>query len=133
MDVMELISKCILIVFGIFLMFSGFLMFFNPEKVRTIISKAGSTFAINYGELSVRLFIGLSFILVAKNTNYDHYFTIIGCFLIGSAIVLMCVPMKLHNKFSVNASNQLKPLYLRICAPFSIVFGVTLLMVIFNK
>lgn len=130
---MEWISKIILILFGIFLIFSGFLMFFNPEKTKNIISKAGSTFAINYGELSIRLLIGLSFILVAMHTTYDLYFTIIGYFLIGSAIVLMCVPMKLHNKFSVYASNQFKPLYLRICAPFSIVFGVTLLMVIFNK
>ena len=56
---MNLVSKYIIICFGLFLIYSGFLMFFNPEKARTVIGKAGSTILINYGELIIRFETGV--------------------------------------------------------------------------
>lgn len=55
-------------------------MFFNPEKARTVIGKAGSTFAINYGELLIRLLLGISFVITSKTNIYEQYFTIFGYF-----------------------------------------------------
>jgi uncharacterized protein YjeT (DUF2065 family) len=127
---MELVSKVIIICFGLFLIYSGFLMFINPEKARTIIGKAGSTIVINYGELIVRLILGISFVFCAKTNLYEQYFSIFGYFLIISAIILMFTPMKTHHKFSTKAAETLKPIYLRICAPFSIAFGLLLLYAI---
>ncbi len=127
---MELISKSIIICFGLFLIYSGFLMFLNPEKARVIIGKAGSTIIINYGELIVRMLIGISFVICAKTNLYEQYFSIFGYFLIISAVILMLTPMKTHHKFSTKAAETLKPLYLRICAPFSIAFGLLILVAI---
>ena len=129
---MELISKSIVFAFGMFLIFSGFLMFLNPERARAIIGKAGSTIVINYGELIVRLLLGISFVISAKTNAYELYFRIFGYFLIISAVILMLTPMKTHHKFSTKAAETLKPLYLRICAPFSIAFGILILMAIFK-
>ena len=127
---MELISKSIVFAFGMFLIFSGFLMFLNPERARAIIGKAGSTIVINYGELIVRLFLGISFVISAKTNAYELYFRFFGYFLIISAVILMLTPMKTHHKFSTKAAETLKPMYLRICAPFSIGFGLLILVAI---
>ena len=132
LDVMELVSKYIIICFGLFLIYSGFLMFLNPEKVRVIIGKAGSTILINYGELIIRLLLGISFVISAGVNAYQQYFTIFGYFLIISAVILMLTPMKTHHKFSTKAAETLKPIYLRICAPFSIGFGILILLAIFK-
>ena len=129
---MELVSKYIIICFVLFLIYSGFLMFLNPEKVRAIIGKAGSTFAINYSELIIRLLLGISFVITSKTNTYEQYFTIFGYFLIISAVILMLTPMKTHHKFSTKAAVTLKPIYLRICAPFSIGFGILILIAIFK-
>ncbi|WP_445716789.1 hypothetical protein [Flavobacterium sp.] len=127
---MVFLSKSIIICFGVFLIYSGFLMFLNPEKARNIIGKAGSTFVINYGELVTRLVLGLSFVICAKINPYEQYFNIFGYFLIISAVILMLTPMKTHHKFSTKAAETLKPIYLRICAPFSIAFGLLILVAI---
>jgi uncharacterized protein YjeT (DUF2065 family) len=129
---MELVSKYIIICFGLFLIYSGFLMFLNPEKVRTIVGKAGSTILINYGELIIRLVLGISFVITSKTNTYEQYFTIFGYFLIISAVILMLTPMKTHHKFSTKAAETLKSIYLRICAPFSIGFGILILLAIFK-
>ena len=129
---MELISKSIVFAFGLFLIYSGFLMLFNPERARAIIGKAGSTIVINYGELIIRLLLGISFVISAKSNAYELYFRVFGYFLIISAVILMLTPIKTHHKFSTKAAETLRPIYLRICAPFSRAFGILILMAIFK-
>lgn len=133
MDVVQIIAKCIIILFGLFLVYAGFLMFFKPEKVRTIIGKAGSTYFINYTELGIRLIIGISFLISTIYSNYELQFTVIGYFLMISALLLMLVPIKMHNNFAKNAAEKLKPTYLKICAPFAILFGFLVLYAINNN
>ena len=128
MDVIQIIAKCIIFLFGLFLVYAGFLMLFKPEKVRAIIGKAGSTYFINYAELISRLLIGICFVITSKATNWELYFKTFGYFLIVSAILLMCVPIKTHHNFAKNAANKLKPIYLKICTPFSILIGVLIVL-----
>jgi len=127
------IASFIIILFGLFLVFSGFLMFFKPEKVREIIAKAGSTYLINYTELGIRLLIGIAFGYISLYSIYELQFKIIGYFLIVSALLLMLVPIKMHNQFSRKAAEKLKPIYLKICAPFAIFLGTLLLIAIYNQ
>lgn len=126
-------SKYIIILFGLFLVYAGFLMFFKPEKVRTIIGKAGSTYLINYTELGIRLIIGIAFLISSLFSIYELQFKIIGYFLMISALLLMLVPIKTHNNFAKNAAEKLKPIYLKICAPFAIFLGALLLISIYNQ
>ena len=130
---MFIISHFIVVLFGVFLIFAGFLMIFNPEKTKEIISKAGSTYLINYTELGIRLILGMAFYCISLMSIYKFYFKSIGIFLIVTSLLLMCLPINLHNKFSRNAANKLKPIYLKIVAPFSIFFGVLLLFAIYNQ
>jgi hypothetical protein len=108
-------------------------MFLKPEKTKETIAKAGSTYLINYTELGIRLVIGIAFINVSLFSIYELYFSIIGYFLIITAILLMLVPIKNHNQFSKKAVESLKTIYLEIAAPFSIFFGILLLFAIYNQ
>lgn len=115
----------VILLFGVFLIFCGFIMFFYPEKAKQIISKAGSTFMINYAELGTRFFVGIVFVFV--ETKFETVYDWFGYFLIISALLLMILPIKKHNQFSKNASDYLKPIYLKILAPISIVFGMLII------
>lgn len=115
----------VILLFGVFLIFCGFIMFFYPENAKRLISKAGSTFMINYAELGTRLFVGLAFVLV--ETKFETVYDYFGYFLIISALLLMILPIKKHNQFSKKASDYLKPIYLKLLAPISIVFGMLII------
>lgn len=119
---MELICFYIVFIFGLFLIWSGFMMFLNPEKVKKIIATAGSTYFINYTELILRLLVGFACINV--KTHFELVYTVFGYFLVFSAFVLMLIPIKKHNGFSVKASAMLKPLYLKMLSPISVIVGI---------
>ncbi len=108
-------------------------MFFKPERVRIIIAKAGSTYFINYTELTLRFFIGIAFYMVSLFSIYKLFFSVFGCFLIISALILMFIPIKIHNQFSRKASEFLKPNFLKLIAPFSLIFGLLLLFNIYKQ
>lgn len=127
------LSHLIVLFFGLFLIFAGFLMIFKPEKTKVIIGKAGSTYLINYLELGIRLLVGVAFFYIASFSIYTFYFKIIGMFLIISSLLLMCLPIKLHNKFSRKAAEQLKPLHLKFFGLISILIGILLLILIYNQ
>lgn len=130
---MGLISKYIVIVFGLFLIFAGFLMFLNPEKVKEIIAKAGSTYLINYTELGIRLIVGIAFLINSVYSNYEIGFKVLGYFLSITAIILMFIPIKMHNEFSRKAAGLLQPIYLKFIAPISVFFGLIVLYAILNN
>ena len=133
MSSLFVLSHLVVILFALFLLFSGFLMFFKPENVRTIIAKAGSTYLINYTELTIRLFIGIAFYTVSLFSIFQLFFSVFGYFLIVSALILMFVPIKRHNQFSRKASEFLKPNYLKLIAPISIIFGLLLFLIIYKQ
>lgn len=125
---MDLFYFFITFLFGFFLIVAGYLMFFQHQKVRTIISKAGSTSLINYSELSIRLLVGIAMICV-KN-RFELFFTVFGSFLAITAVLLMIVSREKHHKFSEKAAHQLEPIYLRIASPISILTGIFIIYAI---
>ncbi|WP_041252026.1 hypothetical protein [Flavobacterium indicum] len=126
--ILHYFSKVILIGFGIFLIWSSYMMFFKSEKTKSIIALAGSTIFINFFELSIRCIVGFAFLNYFTNNNY--FFNWIGYFLIFSAILIMFLPIKLHNSFSRNAANKLKPIYLKIASLISLIAGLSLIYTI---
>ncbi len=119
---MEVVAFLITILFGIFLIYVGFLMFFKSEKVRELIGKAGSTYKINFLELIPRLIIGIA--LIVAKTKFELIYNYCGFFLVFSAIIIMLLPLKTHNGFSKKATDFLKPIYLKFIAPISVFIGI---------
>ena len=120
---MILIAKWIVVLFGVFLICTGFLMLMNPNKARRIISKAGSTILINYTEITIRMIPAIALILYSDYSKFAEAFKVFGWFMLITSLVLYFVPRKMHHNFSLKASKLLSPNLLRIIAPFSLLFG----------
>ena len=100
---MVTIAKWTVILFGLFIIYVGFLMLFDPEKARGTLRKAGSTNFINYGEITARMIPAIGLILFADYSKYPAAFKVYGWLMLGTSIVLYFVPRKLHYKFSQKA------------------------------
>ncbi len=120
---MMLLSKWLIILFGVFIITAGVIMLFKPLKAREILRKAGSTNLINYGEITIRLLIAIAIILYADLSKYPDALNILGWFMLVTALILYVVPRKLHHYFSLQCAEILKPLYFRLLSPFSFLFG----------
>ena len=117
------VSKYIATLFGLFIVLVGFLMLFNPKKSRMVLAKFASTNLINYTEITLRLIVGLALVVVADICKSPVTFKTLGWFMIITAIILYCVPRKLHHRFSQKSADVLKPRYFRLISPFAFLFG----------
>jgi uncharacterized membrane protein YfcA len=123
---MPIIAKFIVIAFGIFIIFCGFLMLFAPKKANEYLRKFGSTNFINYAELIIRAIIGVAIILASDASKFPEIFRIFGWFLVITALILCCIPRRIHHKFSLQAAETLKPFYFQLISPFSFLFGAAI-------
>lgn len=120
-------AKWLIIVFGIFLISVGFLMFFAPDKARDLLRKAGSTNLINYSEITIRMIPAAGMIIYSEMSKYPAFFYILGWFMIFTSVVLFFIPRRLHHSYSIKCADILKPVYLQMISPFSILFGLFLI------
>lgn len=123
----DLISKWTTIIFGMFFIFVGLLMLFNPKKANEILRKAGSTNFINYAEITIRIIPAVGLILSANNSKYPNIFTIFGWFMLLTSLVLYFVPRHLHHTFSIKAADILKPFLFQLISPFAFLIGTLLI------
>jgi len=116
-------AKWIVIMLGAFIIFVGFVMLFTPKKARTTLRKFASTNFINYSEITIRMIVGIALILYSDFAKSPITFKIFGWFMVITALILYCVPRKLHHKFSMISADIIKPIYFRLISPFAFMFG----------
>lgn len=121
------VAKLVVLFFGIFLILVGFLMLSSPKKARGLLQKAGSTVLINYGEITLRLLVGLGFVLTAEVSKAPFFSQYFGWFLIVTSLVLFLVPMNLHHQFALKSAVILQPKIIRILSVLPIFFGFWLI------
>lgn len=124
---MIIIAKWIVVLFGVFFMFTGIIMLFKPKLARATLQKAGSTNFINYAEITIRIIPALALIIYADDSKLPEAFKIVGWFMIITSLILYMVPRKLHHRFSLKSAEILQPLYFQIIAPFSILIGIVVI------
>ncbi len=122
-----LIAKWIVVLFGVFIIYAGFVMLLAPTKAREILKKAGSTNFINYTEITIRMIPAIGIILYSDFSKFPEVFKIFGWFMLGTSLVLYFVPRKLHHSYSLKCAEILSPLYFRLLSPFSFLFGAAIL------
>lgn len=120
---MILVAKYIIIVFGLFFIFIGMIMLFNPKMARATLRKAGSTIFINYAEITLRMIPATALIVYSDLSLFPKEFKIFGWFMLITSFVLYFVPKKVHHNFSNKAADILKPLYFQLISPFSFTIG----------
>ncbi len=123
------IAKWVVILFGIFIIFIGFVMFINPKKARLTLRKAGSTNFINYVEITIRLIPAIALILYADFSKFPEAFKIFGWIMLITSLILYAVPRKMHHKFSMKSADILIPIYFQLISPLAFIFGA---LIIYN-
>jgi uncharacterized membrane protein YfcA len=116
-------AKWVIILFGIFIIFVGFLMLLKPQKARNTLRKAASTNFINYAEITIRLFPAIALILYSDFSKFPEAFKIFGWFMLITSLILYIVPRKIHNNFSMKSADILKPIYIRLLSVFAFLLG----------
>lgn len=116
-------AKWIVVLFGIFIIFVGFMMLFKPNKARTTLRKAGSTNFINYAEITIRIIPAVAMILYANLAKFPEAFKIFGWIMLITSLVLYMVPRKMHHQFSMKSADVLKPIYFQLISPFAFLIG----------
>lgn len=122
-----LLAKWIVILFGVFIIYTGFFMLFVPNKARKILKKAASTNLINYGEITIRMIPAVALILSSDISKFPEFFKIFGWFMLITSLILYAVPRRFHHNYALKSAEILKPVYLQLISPFSILFGITLI------
>lgn len=117
------LAKWVIIMFGIFIIFVGFLMLLEPQKARKILRKAASTNFINYAEITIRLFPAIALILYSDFSKFPEAFKIFGWFMLITSLILYIVPRKIHHNFSMKSADILKPIYIRLISLFAFLLG----------
>ena len=117
------LAKITVILFGLFFILVGILMFIAPQKAREILRKAGSTNFINYAEITLRIFPAVAMIVYADYSKLPLIFSVFGGFMLATSIVLYFVPRTWHHKYSLKCADFLKPIYFQMIAPFSVAIG----------
>jgi len=93
---MVILAKCVIILFGIFIISVGILMLFNPEKALATLRKAGSTNLINYAEITIRLIPAIALVICAPYSRFPEILKLFGWFMIATSLILYFVPRKYH-------------------------------------
>ena len=125
------IANWIVIFFGIFIIFIGFVMLINPIKARNTLRRAGSTNLINYSEITLRLIPAIALILCSESSKFPIAFKIFGWIMLITSLILYVVPRKIHHKFSMKSADILKPFYFQLISPFAFLFGGLILYNLF--
>jgi uncharacterized membrane protein YfcA len=121
------IAKWTVVLFGVSIIYAGFVMLFTPTKARETLKKAGSTNFVNYAEITMRMIPAIGLILYSDFSKYPEAFKIFGWFMLGTSLVLYFVPRTLHHGYSLRCAEILTPLYFRLLSPFSFLFGAAIL------
>ncbi len=124
---MEIIAKITVIAFATFIISSGLLMLFAPEKARQILRKAGSTNFINYAEITIRMIPAAGLILASDFSKFPLFFKFLGWFMLITSLILYFVPRRFHHNYSLKAAEILKPLYFQMISPLAFLFGAVLI------
>lgn len=124
---MIVLAKVIIILFGLYIISIGILMFVSPQRARDILKKAGSTPFINYAEITLRIFPAIGLIIYSELSAFPVAFNLLGWFMLATSIVLYFVPRRIHHNYSLRSAEILQPLYVRLLSPLSILFGSLLI------
>ena len=122
-----LLAKWIVILFAIFIIFTGLFMLLAPSNARKVLRKAASTNLINYGEITIRMIPAIALILSSDISNFPEFFKIFGWFMLVTSLILFAVPRSLHHNYALKSAEILRPIYLQLISPFSILFGIALI------
>lgn len=124
---MLILARTLIILSGLWLIAVSLFMIYRPLRALGALSNFASTNLINYTEISLRMLVGVAFIMAAREWQMSFLFNMFGWFLAISAAILFVVPRKWHHNYALYWSRKLTPFYVRAFAPLSLAIGIWIL------
>lgn len=108
---------------GVWLIAVSLFMLLAPRRALGALAAMGSTPAIHFSEMAVRILAGGVLVLAAAGSRFPEAIAVIGWFLIASALVLMVLPRRWHAAYSTWWARRIPEAAVRLLAPISAVAG----------
>ena len=86
--------------FGCYLVALAAMSLLRPSRAAQFLEAHASTAAAHYAELAIRLVVGIAFVLAAPVMVGASFFDVFGRVLVGTTLVLLLVPWRLHRRFA---------------------------------
>ncbi|HWT16042.1 MAG TPA: hypothetical protein VN581_09685 [Patescibacteria group bacterium] len=125
MLVLESLSATLAWTTAAYLLALGVLLLISPARGRRFLAGFAQTASAHAVELGLRILIGAAFILHAPRMAAGSLFVVLGWVLIGSSLVLACMPWRWHARIA----QRTVPMATRFTVPLglaSIVLGIGL-------
>ena len=123
------ISQGIVLLTGVWLIGVSLMMLATPRRALRALSAMGGSNAVHFGELGLRLLVGIAFVLAAAMSKAPMAISVIGWFLAASAVTLMILPRRWHSAYSTYWAGRIPALAVRLMAPLSVIAGVVLIWI----
>lgn len=123
-------ARWAVVLFGVWIIAVGVLMALAPRLALAGLAKAGSTNLVNYGELGLRLAVGIAIWLAAEQTEWPDFFRIAGGFVAVTSIMLMLIPRRWHHAYALWWAQRLKPYWARLLSPAAMAAGGVLIWMV---
>lgn len=112
---------------GVWLIGLGVWIALFPRRALAALAAMGGTPVIHFGEMSVRLLAGVALVAAGPVSRFPAVISLIGGFLILSALVLMALPRRWHAAYSTWWAARIPVPAARLVAPFSMIGGAALI------
>ena len=124
---MVLIAQIGALVAGVWLVGLGVWMALRPRSAISALSKMGGSPSVHFGELTIRLLIGVALMGAAPESRAPDVLWVIGGFLVLSAVVLMILPRRWHAAYSAWWAARIPVGAVRLIALLSALAGSALI------
>lgn len=115
------------VVAGVWLIGLGVFMAVRPRRALDALAAMGSTPVVHFGEMGARVLTGCALALAAPASRLPAAISVIGWFLVVSAVVLMLAPRRWHAAYSVWWARRIPPAGVWLVAPLSVLGGALLI------
>jgi len=123
-------SQWLVIAAGVWLTGVGVLMLIQPRQALAALAKMGGSPAVHFGEMAVRILAGTAMVFAAAASRFPVAISVIGGFLIASALVLILLPRRWHAAYSTWWSRHIPVAAVRLIAPMSWAMGAALIWIV---
>lgn len=123
-------SQWLVVLAGVWLICLGLFMLIQPRQALAALGQMGGTPTVHIGEMAVRILAGTAMVFAAPASRFPVAISVIGGFLIISALVLLLVPRRWHAAYSTWWSRHIPVAAVRLIAPISWAMGGALIWVV---
>lgn len=120
-------SQWLTVTAGVWVIGLGVYMLLQPCQALRALAQMGGSPVVHIGEMAVRILVGIALLFAAAASRFPFAFTVIGSFLVASALVLLVLPRRWHAAYSTRWSRRIPVVAVRLTAPLSWAMGGALI------